>query len=295
MLYMWELGTFIAVADSGSFAKGAEKRNCSTVSAMNQINAVELQVGAKLFERTNRGVTLTEAGKSVYYDAKKIIAFSDEAENRAKEIAGQEKYTIRVGTSILRPCKPLVDLWQKLQKEDENREPYRLEIVQFGDDKASMKKMLDTLGKEIDCFISPCDSISWKKQFEILQLGFYRCLIAVPKSNLLSKKNCLTWRDLDGQTIFLVKRGESSILDKMRDEIVREHKQITVQDLPSLYDTASFNKCAQKGFLMETLEPWADIHPELVTLPMNWDYKMPYGIVYSKNASKTVRDFVEKF
>ena len=43
----------------------------------------------------------------------------------------------------------------------------------------------------------------------------------------------------------------------------------------------------------ETLDIWADIHPSLVTLPMEWEYEMPYGIVYTKKHSESVREFIE--
>ena len=43
---------------------------------------------------------------------------------------------------------------------------------------------------------------------------------------------------------------------------------------------------------METLDIWKDVHPSIVTMPMEWDYKMPYGIVYAKKPSKQVQDFI---
>ena len=47
------------------------------------------------------------------------------------------------------------------------------------------------------------------------------------------------------------------------------------------------------NYLMETLDIWTDIHPSLVTLPMEWQYEIPYGIVYAKTPSRTVKEFVE--
>lgn len=47
------------------------------------------------------------------------------------------------------------------------------------------------------------------------------------------------------------------------------------------------------NYLMETLDIWGDIHPSLITLPMEWEYEMPYGIVYTKKPSKSVAAFIE--
>lgn len=64
-------------------------------------------------------------------------------------------------------------------------------------------------------------------------------------------------------------------------------------DAPNFYDTSIFNECEQMNYLMETLDIWTDIHPSLVTLPMEWEYKISYGIVYAKKPSKAVAEFID--
>ncbi|RKJ51763.1 hypothetical protein D7Y05_01485 [bacterium 1XD42-54] len=49
------------------------------------------------------------------------------------------------------------------------------------------------------------------------------------------------------------------------------------------------------GALLLTLDAWADIHPFLITLPVRWDYKVPYGILYSKEPSEDVEGFLDVF
>lgn len=43
---------------------------------------------------------------------------------------------------------------------------------------------------------------------------------------------------------------------------------------------------------METLDIWKDVHPSIITIPMEWDYTMPYGIVYAKQPSEQMRKFI---
>lgn len=156
-MYNPQIETLIQVAVASSFSKAAERLYITPVSVMNQVNALEKRVGVKLFERTNHGVELTEAGRSIYQDAKQIIAASDAAIERARHIAGVERLVIRIGTSILRLCKRLIDLWTKAY---DREQPFQIKIVPFEDDPASMSAMLKSLGSEIDCFISPCDSVA---------------------------------------------------------------------------------------------------------------------------------------
>ena len=91
----------------------------------------------------------------------------------------------------------------------------------------------------------------------------------------------------------MVKRGESPVINAIRDEIEEKHPQITIADTPHFYDTSVFNECEQSGCLMETLDLWKDVHPSLVTLPMEWQYQMPYGIVYAKQPSDSMQTIIQ--
>lgn len=209
-MYSKELITFISVAEQGSFLKASKELYITPASVMNQMNKLEADIGVKLIERTNQGTQLTAAGRSVYKDAKKIIKQAETAVIHARQIAGNEKKAICIGTSILRPCKMLIDLWAKI---DDGTLPVTIRIVPFDDSPTGMEAMLETLGKEIDCFVSPCDS--------------------------------LMWNDLDGETLMLVKRGNSPVLNRLHDEIETKHPKINIVDIPHFYDTDIFNECEQ--------------------------------------------------
>lgn len=288
-MYRKELTTFISVAEQGSFLKASKELYITPASVMNQMNKLETDIGVKLIERTNQGTQLTAAGRSVYKDAKKIIKQAETAVIRARQIAGNEKKTICIGTSILRPCKTLIDLWAEV---DDGTLPVTIRIVPFDDSPAGMDAMLETLGKEIDCFVSPCDSLAWQEQYNILALRQGKCCIAVPRKHRLAKKECLHWNDLDGETLMLVKRGNSPVLNRLHDEIESNHPEIGIVDIPHFYDTDIFNECEQTGCMMETLDIWKDVHPSIITIPMEWDYTMPYGIVYAKQPSEQMRKFI---
>lgn len=288
-MYNRELITFITVADQGSFLKAAKQLYITPASVMNQMNKLESMIGAKLIERTNQGIYLTSSGRSIYQDAKKLIEFADEAIKKARQLAISEQNMIRVGTSIMRPCKRFIDLLAKI---DDGTLPFQIRIVPFDDDPAGLDSVLSALGNQIDCFVSPCNSAEWQKQYGIFLLNELPCRIAVPRKHRLAKKKSLCWSDLDGETFMILRRGDSAVLNQIRDDILENHPQIRITDVPNFYDTSIFNECEQMNYVMETLDIWADIHPSLITLPMEWEYEIPYGIVYAKKPSKSVKDFI---
>ena len=69
-----QLELFVAVAESGSFSRGAEQalRTQSTVSQ--QIAGLEGEFGLRLFDRTGRGVELTEGGRILLTQARRVLA-----------------------------------------------------------------------------------------------------------------------------------------------------------------------------------------------------------------------------
>ena len=51
--------------------------------------------------------------------------------------------------------------------------------------------------------------------------------------------------------------------------------------------------CEENDDLLLTLDAWENIHPSLVTLPVNWDFKIPYGLLYPKEPSYEILSFLE--
>ena len=91
----------------------------------------------------------------------------------------------------------------------------------------------------------------------------------------------------------MVKRGDSGVNDFLRNDLEQNHPQIKIEEVGYFYDLSVFNRCAETGNVLLTVECWKDVHPALITLPVEWDYSIPYGILYSKNAPADVLKFIE--
>lgn len=288
-MYDKHLDYLLLVADCGSFSKAAEKAYISPNAIMKHINLLEADLGITLFIRTNHGVKLTEAGISIYHDAKRVITLSRQSIQKAKQIEQTEKKAIRIGTSLLRPCKTIVDLWASVS---EKHPKIRLQIVPFDDTYNEWVNLLENLGKEIDIVAGIYPSTMWKRRCQILKLMDIPLCCAVSRNNPLAQKKQLQITDLYGENLLMVERGDTLYIDALRDEIEQHHPQIHIQDVPS-YDTKVFNQCDVSNSAMITIATWAELHPSLVTIPCKWDYTVPYGIVYPEQPSELVLEFIE--
>ena len=266
-MYNSLLETFITAADCGSLSKAAEKLFLSPTAVMKQLNLLENHLNLKLIERTNHGVRLTECGESIYRDAKFMISYSQKAVERAREIAGKKCQVIRVGTSMLNPCKPFMDIWFKLSDRFPN---FKIQIVPFEDDHRGILSVIERIGTDFDFIIGVCDSA----------MCLDRCNFRLKIS------------DLHGETLMMVRRGDSPTNDRLRDFLEREHPQICIEDTEQFYDISVFNRCAETGNVLLNLECWKDVHPSLVTVPVEWYYAIPYGILYPMRAEGEILGFL---
>ena len=67
------LRVFIAVEEAGSVGGAAERMNASPSGVSQQITALEETIGAKVFDRGNRPITLTPAGQVLSTHARRIL------------------------------------------------------------------------------------------------------------------------------------------------------------------------------------------------------------------------------
>lgn len=284
-----EITAFIKVVQKGSFAGASKELFCSSVSVMNQINALESDINVPLFDRTNHGVRLTAAGRAFYEDMVRIRGQMDSAIQNAQSISASGKKVIRIGTSILRPCRELINLWERMSL---NRDDFQIVIVPFNDDTRTLQSVLSEK-TGIDFFAAPCDPVVWHRKYNICLLDKMPCRIAMSRRHPLASRKKLRWSDIRNENLILVREGLSSALGPMRRDIVKNHPGIHIVDTESMYTMETFNLCEQMNCLMESLDMWKDVHPALVTLPMEWDYRTPYGIIFPRKPSPDVQEFID--
>lgn len=85
---LYQLRTFLTVADEGHLTRAAEKLFTSQPAVSAQIRALEEELGVKLFERSPRGMTLTGAGVTLQEQARKIVNAARDFKLSAEALRG---------------------------------------------------------------------------------------------------------------------------------------------------------------------------------------------------------------
>lgn len=109
-----QIETFVRMADAGSFSKAADELFVSSTAIIKQINLLEARLDMPLFVRSHRGLALTEAGESLYHDAKHLLQHAENSLARARKAMQGNEQIIRIGTSLMTPTAFLVELWPQI-------------------------------------------------------------------------------------------------------------------------------------------------------------------------------------
>lgn len=93
-----QLRSAVAIARRGSFTGAAVELALAQPALSQQIAALERELGVRLFERTNRRVALTDAGRAFVARAERILADLDTAAEEMTAYAGGLRGRVLVGT-----------------------------------------------------------------------------------------------------------------------------------------------------------------------------------------------------
>ena len=112
---------FAAVVELGSFAAVARERGLDPSSVSRAISSLETELGFRLFQRTTRKLSPTEAGNAYFLNIRDLIEQLEHAADAARDLVQQPIGTLRITTStffgqtVLAPLLPeLVSLFPTL-------------------------------------------------------------------------------------------------------------------------------------------------------------------------------------
>jgi len=188
MLNVTELNCFVAAAEEVHFGRAAARLNMTQPTLSRQIDALEHTLGVKMFERANRRVTLTTAGRIFLPEAKRILIQIENATNLARRNWRGEAGVLRLGYTA---TAAFVDLPLILNRA----------AVVLPDVKILLKESVSAIQK--DALLADMSDIGIMRPpidrdtFGIISLRRERFIAALHSSDPRASKARLTLRDFD--------------------------------------------------------------------------------------------------
>lgn len=200
---------FICVAEEKNIGRAAKRLYISQPPLTRQIQQLEDQLGVQLFNRTNRGVELTDAGRVLYDDARSILGMTERAIERSNKAALGQLGRVDVaifGSGIFgaipklvhafRQAHPEVSIFLHNMVKDE-----QVDALRHGRITLAFNRLM----RPIEGLVSET-------------LLTERLYVAMPVDSPLSKKKFVTMQELENIPLVLYPTGaRPSFIDQVQD------------------------------------------------------------------------------
>ena len=108
-----QLRVLAAIADAGSFSAAARHLNRAQSVISYTIGNLEAQLGLALFDRSGRAPVLTEAGRALMADARRVGAAVDDMRARAGALRQGNEAELSIAVDVLYPMPRLVEILRR--------------------------------------------------------------------------------------------------------------------------------------------------------------------------------------
>ena len=279
-MYNHALDTFVRAAELGSFSKAAEESFISPSAVIQQINHLEKDLNARLFHRSKKGVTLTQAGEYLLLESRAIIQRSNDVRAHLSRYEEHPGGTVLFGSNHFHMPRLIYDYWPGFAAESHDS---TLSSYSFSESGADIRPHTDLI--EGILFAEPI----WQGNFTFHPVSNSQLAIMVREDAPLAAHPVITEADLQTCTLVNIKRGISEANDRMQDEL--SEAGLSFEEV-EIYSTSILIDSLEAGKPVIIPDCWKDLHPRSRTIPFARKYAYPYGFFLSKSASDAAREFL---
>ncbi|MGN1004459.1 MAG: LysR substrate-binding domain-containing protein [Oscillospiraceae bacterium] len=274
-----KLQTFIRVVEAGNFSKAEEVTYTSRQALKKQVDALERDLEFKLLSRNSKGVSLTPAGREFYNGILKILADWEELAERCRGIANNE-FVIRIAN----PAHPRLMLEPVFLEFSKRYPDIRQEFVYL-----NREELIDAI---LNGMVDIAELIPPRK-VDLSKINYYKlkdmqyfCLLA--NSHPLAGRERLELEDLSGCFIGLRGHGNLELIQQIKERC----SDISLVETMGSDVHNMFKFCYNHGIYISRANFMAEMEP-LVAIPLVTDIQSECGILYPKDHSPIVGNFLE--
>ncbi len=275
-----QLKYIITVAETGTITEAANKLYIAQPSLTNAIHELEKEMGITIFNRTNKGITLSKEGDDFLGYARQVLEQAAILEDKYKHTPGGKKNFCVSTQHYSFAVNAFVDLIKEYGQDDYDfslRETQTYEII---DDVAKMRSELGIL------FLNEFNEAVLTKILKSHDLKFHPLFTAKPhvfisRSHPLAQNTVITNEELDAYPYLSFEQGEHNSF-YFSEEIFsssERRKNIRVRDRATLFNLLiglnGYTVCS--GVIDENLNG-----SDIIAVPLDVDDDMRIGYITHK-------------
>ena len=198
---------FVAVAEELSFTRAADRLHIGQPPLSQQVQALEEEIGAVLFDRSRRTIRLTEAGRIFLEDAYRVLALAAGAAETARRVEKGEIGQLRIGFIKSTAFTPI---FPRIINTYRTRFPNVKLVMQ---EMSTMRQLAALVDHSLDlAFIRPMDT-DIPPQLAMTTLQNHQLSVLMPDNHRLADIAHLSIDDLRNEDFVMFPRDEGTTLN----------------------------------------------------------------------------------
>lgn len=280
---IYQLEYFAEVYRQMSISKAAERLFVSQPAVSMCIKELEDEFGIKLFLRAGNKIEPTEAGTYFYARTQTVL---DSVDALRKDMYKMSDRTVRIKVG----APPMIGalLFPQLYNELHEAHPdLKLEIFEFGSLQAQSLVALNKADAAIAILNNAVD-----EALEAFPLFRAELVFCVNRSHPLAQKETVTWEDVEGQDLILMKEDSyqnAMVKERFAQKNIKPNILLYSSQLATIRNFIVNSKAG--AFLFKQI---CDGDPDLKGLPLSDPIYLDIGILWRKNTKlyDDVKDFI---
>jgi DNA-binding transcriptional LysR family regulator len=198
---------FVAVAEELSFTRAADRLHIGQPPLSQQVQALEEEIGAILFDRSRRSIRLTEAGRIFLEDAYRVLAMAASAAETARRVEKGEVGQLKIGFIKSTAFTPV---FPRIINTYRTRYPNVKLVMQ---EMSTMRQLAALEDYSLDlAFIRPMDT-DIPSHLVMTTLQNHRLSVLMPDHHRLADVDHLSIDDLRDEDFVMFPRDEGTTLN----------------------------------------------------------------------------------
>lgn len=278
---------FLTLAREENISKAAEALYITQPTLSRQLAELEKELGAQLFIRGKRGITLTEEGMLLRRRAEEMAELEDKVQREFRERGEILSGNIAIGAAETNAAAILPDAIAKFR----NKYPGVTFDMQT-DTAEHVKERIDRGLLDIGLLVEPGDI----EKYEFIRLGIGdRCGVLMSADSPLAQKEYVTADDLAGLPVVANRRAE--VQSFYRNALGEAYNKLNVVATFNLINNAALFALKNLGYVI-TLEGTVRHYenPRLCFRPFRPEIQQSTFIIWKKYqpTTRAVRKFIEE-
>ncbi len=277
------------VAQSGSLTKAADALFISRPALVQQVKAAEAKLGFTVFERTAKGVSLTQVGKMFLEEGSPIINNYEQLYRKCRDMTDQTPKSVVIGTlpEVYSPL--LFTICRKYKKKYPDVEIV-LKQESFSD--YFSKFLTGSFDITTDYMFNFTQELVENPAVETVLCEPTPLMICISNNNPLAGLKMVTVKNLRGHKLMMHARDISRADDKLRNYLELNEPSVKIIDHSYFTHELLIKAEMENAAVVCVRKHWFEL-PNFKRIPMDWDFPVERGIFYRKDCRPEVKDFIE--